>query len=375
MKNYLHTLLAATAIVVCTHHAYCDTKIIYHDAFAAPFELTGICCRDANGDLRRLPAEMDGQLQSSEVASQLVFHTAGAAIRFRTNSDVIYIKAQLSHVMTLTHMTIYGYAGMQMASESGENLKLFSCCCPTPANCAKASDNGFTGTIPLNGRYKLNNGGRLRNLTLYLPLYSGVQKLEIGLDADARLEKPLPQKITKPILFYGSSITQGCSASCPGRSFCALLCGALDAPQLNLGFSGSAHGEQAMAEYIGAQDISAFVMDYDYNAANVQELIDRHAAFYKTARRMQPKLPIIILSGPRDQREKKARDYREVVKKTYDDAIAAGDQYVFFVDGAEYYTDVPWKFTTVDLTHPTDLGFYLMYVKILPVLKTALKVN
>ncbi len=33
---------------------------------------------------------------------------------------------------------------------------------------------------------------------------------------------------------------------------------------------------------------------------------------------------------------------------------------------------IPRDFTTVDNTHPTDLGFHLMYRKILPVLKKAL---
>ena len=351
-------------------------EIKYYNAFAAPFELTGVLWRGDNGELRRLPVEMNGKLQNSkEVDATLAYHTAGATIRFRCNSDIIRIRGELHHVAPQTHMPVHGFAGIQLAAETGANQTLFRCCCPSMENCARAGKSDFTGSISIGGEYKLNCGGKMRDFTLFLPLYSGVKNLVIGIEADASLEKPRPQKIADPILFYGSSITQGCAAATPGSTYSALLCRHLDAPQLNLGFSSSAHGEAAMAELIASLKMSAFVMDYDYNASNVKELEERHYAFYKIIRDRQPQLPIIILSGPRNQKDARARDFRNAIKATYDRAVREGDSKVWFVDGASYYDDVPWKFTTVDLTHPTDLGFYLMYSKILPVLENALGVR
>lgn len=351
-------------------------ELTYYNAFEAPFEITGMPWRGTQGELRRLPLEMDGKLQNaSEIDSQLVFHTAGAVIRFRCNSDIIRIRAELHHVSPQTHMPVHGFAGMQLAAERGSNQSLFRCCCSSMENCAKAGKSDFTGTISLGGEYKLNCGGKMRDLTLFLPLYSGVKNITIGIDAKASIKAPSPYRISAPILFYGSSITQGCAASTPATCYTTMLCRELDAPQLNFGFSSGAHGEAAMAELIAEQNMSAFVMDYDYNASNAQELKDRHYAFYKIIREKQPELPIVILSGPRNPSDGRAKEFNGIIKETYDRAIAEGDTHVWYVDGTSYYKDVPWRHTTVDLTHPTNLGFYLMYARILPVLKEALGVD
>ena len=118
--------------------------------------------------------------------------------------------------------------------------------------------------------------------------------------------------------------------------------------------------------------LSAFVMDYDHNAQSLKQLEDTHEAFFKTVRAAQPELPIIIVSGPRDGSYESHRQRRDIIKRTYDNAVAAGDKHVFFVDGLSFFDTIPRKFCTVDNTHPTDLGFHLMYLKILPVLKKAL---
>lgn len=74
-----------------------------------------------------------------------------------------------------------------------------------------------------------------------------------------------------------------------------MLCRAVDAPLINLGFSGSAKGEIKVAELIGSLDLAAFVMDYDYNAPNFEHLKKTHEPFFKAVRKARPDLPIIIL--------------------------------------------------------------------------------
>ena len=83
-------------------------------------------------------------------------------------------------------------------------------------------------------------------------------------------------------------------------------------------------------------------------------------------------MPIIIVSGPRDGSYESHRQRRDIIKRTYDNAVAAGDKHVYFVDGLSFFDQIPRKFCTVDNVHPTDLGFHLMYLKILPVLQQAL---
>ena len=63
---------------------------------------------------------------------------------------------------------------------------------------------------------------------------------------------------------------------------------------------------------------------------------------------------------------------RDIVKQTYLNAVARGDKNVSFIDGAELFGTTDKKYPTVDGCHPNDLGFYLMFQRILPTLKETL---
>ena len=55
-----------------------------------------------------------------------------------------------------------------------------------------------------------------REITLYLPLYMPVKVLGNGLDRDARVQAARPFALKRPVVFYGTSITQGGCASRSG---------------------------------------------------------------------------------------------------------------------------------------------------------------
>lgn len=209
---------------------------------------------------------------------------------------------------------------------------------------------------------------KMRDCTLYLPLYNGVNSLEIGLAPDAKIEAPTPHKIKKPILFYGSSITQGACATRTSNAYAAMLCRALDAPMINLGFSGNAKGEVKMAELIASLDLAAFVYDYDYNAPNAEHLKKTHEQFFKIVRKARPDLPIIIfgkISGHTSKRD-------GIVRATYENAVKNGDKKVWLVEGKKLFEGADYSYLTVDNCHPNDLGFFLMFKNSLPTLKEAL---
>ncbi|MBR6916255.1 MAG: hypothetical protein IKN36_07835, partial [Clostridia bacterium] len=177
----------------------------------------------------------------------------------------------------------------------------------------------------------------------------------------------------KPVLFYGSSITQGACASRPGLSYPAILGRRLDFEVINLGFSGSARGERVVAELIASLPLSAFVFDYDHNAESAEELERTHEPFFKIVREAQPSLPIIMISkadglSGREQTLKR----RDVIKKNYESALARGDRNVWFIDGTLIYGDDAEN-CTVDNAHPNDIGFRHMVDAIYPVLKEALE--
>ena len=369
-KVFRTAALCVCAVLCALTAAAAKKPLKFHNAFEAPFELNGFPWRGPNGELRRLPMSITPD-QLFREAESLVWHSAGGEVRFRTSSDRVVLRAELYYVSDMNHMTRNGSAGFIFFTDSGTKGEKFQRVIGLPPGQAKQGA-GPDGKARLKFTLNLNNGGNLRDITIYMPLYSGVRKMEIGIEEGAKLEPPKPRKIKDPICFYGSSITQGCSASHPANVYTTLLCRAVDAPQINLGFSSSARGEQCVAKAIAGLKLSAFVMDYDHNAQSPQHLEETHEAFFKTIRAAQPDLPIIIVSGPRDGSVENYRLRRDIIKRTYENAVKAGDKNVYFVDGLSFFDKIPRKFCTVDNTHPSDLGFHLMYRKILPVLQKAL---
>ena len=119
-----------------------------------------------------------------------------------------------------------------------------------------------------------------REITINFPLYSSVADLYIGLDETAVLKKSLGYKHKKPIVFYGSSITQGGCASRPGNAYESIISRALQTDYINLGFSGNAKAEDEIAQYIKDLDMSVFIYDYDHNAPNLKHLEDTHQRMF-----------------------------------------------------------------------------------------------
>jgi hypothetical protein len=165
-----------------------------------------------------------------------------------------------------------------------------------------------------------------------------------------------------PIVYYGSSITQGGCCSRPGNAYQAVVSRRFNIDFVNLGFSGNAKGEAAMAEYIAGLPMSVFVLDYDHNAPNPEFLEQTHYDFFKIIRDARPELPIVMMSkcdldsGARTTNDKR----RRVIMETYRKSRENGDENVYFIDGAEVYRGTYEDMCTVDKCHPNDLGFALM---------------
>ena len=196
----------------------------------------------------------------------------------------------------------------------------------------------------------------MKDVTVNLPLYNGVDELYVGIAPDAKLEAAAEYRPLPPTVYYGSSITQGGCASRPGNNYPAILSRRFGVDFLNLGFSGSARGEKAIADYIAGLPMSAFVYAYDHNAPSVEHLAATHEAMYLTIREAHPHIPVVMITRPKPYYNKEEIERRNVVLKTYENAKARGE-WVYFVDG-EHVSDVlGGDGITVDGCHPNDLGF------------------
>ncbi len=345
-------------------------EIRFYDAHSAPFVVEGFPWRkDGDKTFYRLPLEMAESEEINEGARYLAKHTTGGMIRFRTDSSRIAIRADLVDSSDMNHMPRAGSAGFDIYLGRGRN-----------ANHAGTAQ-------PCRDQQKMEQiicwnpkPGVMSDFTLNLPLYGGCANIEIGLAPGAKLRPPSPRKVKQPVIFYGSSITQGGCASRPGNSYTNMLTRTLDAPQVNLGFSGSGRGEIAVARLIADVPASVVVMDYDYNAPTPEHLAATHEPFYKAIREKQPDTPIVFVTAPDvwfefpETEKVKTQELRKnIILETYERAVQAGDRNVYFIDGATLFGKGDRSACTVDRCHPNDLGFFRMYKRMLPLLRKLAK--
>ncbi len=336
-----------------------EDGIFWRDAQAPVFQLYGLFPPAVYGDgYVRMPPEAAAAV--SENTETLCKHTAGGKLRFTTNSEYVAIRCGYAEQRHSPHMPISCSGSFDLyIRENGQYrfVKVFTA--------PFGADQGYEAIYHFENRQE-------RDITLHFPPYNTVTWLEIGLEPDAPVFHSPAYRCKKPVVFYGSSITQGACASRPGNSYTNMLSQALDIEIWNLGFSGNAKGEAAMAEYISTLDMEALVMDYDHNAPTVSHLAETHRPFFEIIRKAQPELPILFISRPAMHVVDHVVQRREVILDTYRSAVAAGDSRVWFLDGSEFYGHDRRDLCSVDGIHPNDLGFFRMYEGILPALKTIL---
>lgn len=333
----------------------------YLDVAKAPFALGGLINPAENyGEYYRLDASRREDYSGANRG--LAECTAGGSVRFSTNAESISIRVNLrSSSVGMHHFTDRGVYGLDVYVGTGTNRKY-----------AGAPMQMFTGDPDFHCDV-LQLGKGVKEIQINFPLYGGVRKMEIGFPSGARVGAPTP-RMNGAVAFYGSSITQGGCVSRPANSYCNIICRALDADCVNYGFSGSAMGELAVAEHIASRNLACFVMDYDYNSPTAETLAQTHEPFFKRIREIQPELPIVFVTHPYYSATPDENDLARfaVVRKTYENALAAGDKNVYFVDSRDFFEEEMRDLYAVDYLHPNDLGQFSMAKVIYPVVKKAI---
>jgi len=334
----------------------------YLDIKNEPFEVSGLAWFSKEKEYLRIPLELYSKF--NEGIQGLAEFTAGAVLRFKSDSPSISIKVELINGDDLSHMPRTGMSGFDFYIGTGKSKKFIKTAMPG------SGETKFEILVVEGLESDIEN---CNEFTVNFPLYNGVKSVQIGLTPNSRLEKPTPYLIQKPIIFYGSSITQGGCASRPGNAYTHILSRWLDANFLNFGFSGSAKGEPEMAKMLASLEMSAFVMDYDHNAPDAEHLKRTHENFFKIIRKAQPKTPVIFVTKTDYDINPKLNEIRkQIVYSTYRNAVMSGDKYVLFVDGQTLFGVNDRDACTVDGVHPNDLGFMRMAENIYPTLREAL---
>ena len=338
-----------------------EDGLIYYDVWQPPFGVWGLI-PNAKNSFCRFPLEVLPRLP--ETVQSLAWHTAGACVRFSTDAPSIAVKWRLAAQQTSAHFTPCAKSGLELFEENDTGVFAVK-------NLLPAMDNG-RGCL-LDQQFPVDLPGGMRHYALYLPLYNGLEYLHIGFPEGAQILPGRTPKIEKPLVFYGSSITQGGCAAKVGSCYPTILARRLDAAQINLGFSGSARGETSVAEYIAGLSMSVFIYDYDANAPEYRHLQKTHEPFFKIIRAAQPNLPIVMVTLPCFRGTDDHIRRREIIRTTYENARRRGDQNVYFVDGETLFGTQDRDMCTVDGVHPTSLGFLRMADGLEPVLRQVLK--
>ena len=330
-----------------------ENGLRFYDVHKAPFRVHGVMWESPETPFRRMPGDVAKTVSAG--VETLHYHTSGGRIRFTTNSKTLAIRVQMptniKHAVVAPPL-IYGfdvYINNGDTSTYWESIKA-----PT-----EFEYDGYTGKVT----FPNNN---VRDITLYMPCYGGLNSIEIGLDAEATVSEAGNYRHSLPVVFYGSSITQGAAASRPGNTYVARVARNLDCDYIDMGFSGNALGELEMARYLSQLPMSMFVMDYDHNSPDAAHLKAHHEAFFKEFRKGNPTVPVLMITrAPMTYHLSNENGLRcEIIRTTCENAKAQGDNNVYYLDGRTLFREDLIGFAAKDCTsdraHPNDLGMFMM---------------
>ena len=292
--------------------------------------------------------------------------SAGITVRFHSNSTSISLKWTILNDFDMPHMASTGIKGIDLYTKYNNKWRYVTSAGALVGQ--KKYQNNEVASDSIN-EYELitNISSEFREYKLFLPLYDGVTKLEIGIDSDAQIKKATPST-KKPIVFYGTSITQGGCASRPGMAHTNIISRKLDVDCINFGFSGNGRMETPIIELISEIKASVYVIECLQNM-NIKQVKERVLPLVKIIRKKQPSTPIIFVENMMYKTafldktiETELIQENLALKNEYDKILKNGFQNIFYIEDMK--ADGMDNEGTVDGVHLTDLGFlrYANYI-------------
>ena len=283
-------------------------------------------------------------------------NTAGLNVRFVTNAKTITVK------YTLTGGAA-GYTNMPVTLQSGVDLY------------AHTSDGKFYWVSPqkkftfgTSCQYtyadldpKGVSGEDQCEYVLFFPMYNGVKSLNVGVGKDDTFEYLTVPEDDAPIVVYGSSIAQGCSASRPGMAWPAILARELNSNVINLGFSGSAMMESSLFDMMSElTNAKLFILDPVPNIKSAPaSIVSRTIDGVKKLRAVS-KAPILLVESLGNsnrvmQPNEEGIDSRgnEKLREAYEALMDEDVKNVFYLTEDEIGLTEDGM---IEGTHPNDIG-------------------
>ncbi|MBN2281845.1 MAG: SGNH/GDSL hydrolase family protein [Candidatus Marinimicrobia bacterium] len=268
-----------TILILMIVSGLAEDKLRYTNATELRIQGTAFSVAEKENPFHRLPRYAQ-ELVRREVWD-LSTNSAGIFIDFYTNSSFLKLKWEVTKNFTMEHMAGTGIRGLDLYCKNKGKWQYVA----TAKSAGKVSEKVIIE----------NMSGTMKEFRLYLPLYDGIESLEIGIHADAQIEKGQAYS-EKPLVFYGTSITQGGCASRPGMAYPNIISRKLDKNCINLGFSGNGWLQEPMARILAGIEADMIVLDCLPNMTikmvheNIPKAID-------IIRQKQPQVPIVLVEN------------------------------------------------------------------------------
>ncbi len=355
MKNHFYSLLFLCCFCVVGQAQNASTTKWWNPATNDFPVIEGQAWADEVGHAYdRLPARAEALVRKPVWG--LSRHAAGLMIRFRSNASQIVVRYGVGSRHAMPHMPATGVSGVDLYAIDSDGNWMWS---------RGRYEFGDTITYRFNNlepndRYHKEG----REYRLYLPLYNSVEWMEIGV-AEEALFKPLPVRLEKPIVVYGTSIAQGACASRPGMAWTSILGRKLDRPLINLAFSGNGRLEEELSDLLVEIDPKIFVIDCLPNLVNAKtydekELTKRILSAIRKLKEKRPDVPILLTehAGYTDgfihpNRKEGYERVNRIQKAAFGQLKAEGLMGIHYLDRAQIGLQLD---DMVDGTHPNDLG-------------------
>lgn len=360
-RRFLLILLFALTL---SKFSYAQLKTDWHNPQNNQYCIQNQGWNEDGINFKRFPLRAKSTIRSA--VWNLSCQSAGLSIRFKSNSQNIKVRYQVTGGHSMPHMPATGVSGIDLYTiRNNEYLVCYG-------------NYSFSDTIKFNYTIdKENLVNQYKEYELFLPLYNGVNWLEVGVDSNTEFEF-IPAKQESGIVVYGTSIAQGACASRPGMAWSNILERKLNMPVINLGFSGNGKLESEVIDLIAELKARVYIIDCmanlnDIKADSIKVLVEN--AVKKI--RENNKTPILLVehAGYSNSftNKEKYDSYKEAnkgLKIAYQSLLKDKIKKIYYLSEKELNFDPD---SWVDYVHPSDYGMVQQVESIIKKTKKILK--